>query len=73
MKITIFESVIMLADWLLASRNRIGIGRSRSSIITGFKQTAKMLGLIRELELEDKVRFPRPFTVMLYKKLMVSV
>jgi protoporphyrinogen oxidase len=32
-----------------------------------FQTDSEMLGLIRELELEDKVRFPRPFTVMLYK------
>ncbi len=33
-----------------------------------FQSDSEMLGLIRELGLEDKVRFPRPFTVMLYKK-----
>ncbi len=32
-----------------------------------FQSDSEMLGLIRELELEDKVRFPRPLTVMLYK------
>ena len=32
-----------------------------------FQSDSEMLGLIRELGLEDKVRFPRPFTVMLYK------
>ncbi len=32
-----------------------------------FQTDSEMLGLIRELGLEDKVRFPRPFTVMLYK------
>lgn len=32
-----------------------------------FQSDTEMLGLIRELGLEDKVRFPRPFTVMLYK------
>jgi protoporphyrinogen oxidase len=32
-----------------------------------FQSDSEMLGLIRELELEDRVRFPRPFTVMLYK------
>ncbi|MCE9645829.1 MAG: NAD(P)/FAD-dependent oxidoreductase [Chloroflexi bacterium] len=32
-----------------------------------FQSDAEMLGLIRELGLEDKVRFPRPLTVMLYK------
>lgn len=32
-----------------------------------FQSDNEMLGLIRELELEDQVRFPRPFTVMLYK------
>ena len=33
-----------------------------------FQSDSEMLGLIRELGLEDKVRFPRPLTVMLYKK-----
>ncbi len=33
-----------------------------------FQSDAEMLGLIRELGLEDKVRFPRPLTVMYYKK-----
>ncbi len=32
-----------------------------------FQTDSEMLGLTRELGLEDKVRFPRPFTVMLYK------
>jgi protoporphyrinogen oxidase len=32
-----------------------------------FQTDSEMLGLIRELGLDDKVRFPRPFTVMLYK------
>ncbi len=32
-----------------------------------FQSDGEMLGLIRELGLEDKVRFPRPLTVMLYK------
>lgn len=32
-----------------------------------FQSDSEMLGLVRELGLEDKVRFPRPFTVMLYK------
>lgn len=32
-----------------------------------FQSDDKMLGLIRELGLEDKVIFPRPYTVMLYK------
>ncbi|MDO8755554.1 MAG: FAD-dependent oxidoreductase, partial [Anaerolineales bacterium] len=32
-----------------------------------FQSDSEMLGLIRELGLEDKVRFPRPQTVMLYK------
>ncbi|MCX6057302.1 MAG: NAD(P)/FAD-dependent oxidoreductase [Chloroflexi bacterium] len=32
-----------------------------------FQSDSEMLSLIRELGLEDKVRFPRPFTVMLYK------
>jgi len=32
-----------------------------------FQSDSEMLGLIRELGLYDKVRFPRPFTVMLYK------
>jgi len=32
-----------------------------------FQSDAEMLGLIRELGLEEKVRFPRPLTVMLYK------
>ncbi len=32
-----------------------------------FQSDSEMLGLIRELGLEDKVRFPRPLTVMLYK------
>ncbi len=32
-----------------------------------FQSDTEMLGLIRELGLEDKVRFPRPLTVMLYK------
>jgi hypothetical protein len=32
-----------------------------------FQTDSEMLGLIRELGLEDRVRFPRPFTVMLYK------
>ncbi len=32
-----------------------------------FQSDSEMLGLIRELEFEDKVRFPRPLTVMLYK------
>ncbi len=32
-----------------------------------FQSDSEMLGLIRELGLEDKVKFPRPFTVMLYK------
>jgi protoporphyrinogen oxidase len=32
-----------------------------------FQTDSEMLGLIRELGLEDKVRFPRPYTVMLYK------
>ena len=32
-----------------------------------FQNDAEMLGLIRELGLEDKVRFQRPLTVMLYK------
>jgi len=32
-----------------------------------FQTDSEMLGLIRELGWEDKVRFPRPFTVMLYK------
>ena len=32
-----------------------------------FQSDSEMLGLIRELGLENKVRFPRPFTVMLYK------
>lgn len=33
-----------------------------------FQSDSEMLGLIRELGLEDKVRFPRPLTVMYYKK-----
>lgn len=33
-----------------------------------FQSDGAMLGLIRELGLEDKVRFPRPLTVMYYKK-----
>ena len=33
-----------------------------------FQSDSEMLGLIRELELEDKVQFPRPLTVMYYKK-----
>jgi protoporphyrinogen oxidase len=33
-----------------------------------FQSDSEMLGLIRELGLEDKVIFPRPLTVMLYKK-----
>ena len=32
-----------------------------------FQSDSEMLGLIRELGLEDKVLFPRPYTVMLYK------
>ena len=32
-----------------------------------FQSDKEMLGLIRELGWEDNVRFPRPFTVMLYK------
>ena len=32
-----------------------------------FQTDSEMLGLIRELGWEDKVIFPRPFTVMLYK------
>jgi len=32
-----------------------------------FQSDSEMLGLIRELGWEDKVRFPRPQTVMLYK------
>jgi protoporphyrinogen oxidase len=32
-----------------------------------FQSDSEMLGLIRELGLEDKVCFPRPLTVMLYK------
>jgi protoporphyrinogen oxidase len=32
-----------------------------------FQSDNEMLGLIRELGLEDKVIFPRPYTVMLYK------
>ena len=32
-----------------------------------FQSDSEMLGLIRELGLEDKVIFPRPLTVMLYK------
>ena len=32
-----------------------------------FQSDSEMLGLIRELGFEDKVRFPRPLTVMLYK------
>ena len=32
-----------------------------------FQSDSEMLGLIRELGLEDKVRFPRPLTVMLHK------
>lgn len=32
-----------------------------------FQSDSEMLGLIRELGLEDKVKFPRPLTVMLYK------
>jgi len=32
-----------------------------------FQSDSAMLGLIRELGLEDRVIFPRPFTVMLYK------
>ena len=32
-----------------------------------FQSDSEMLGLTRELGLEDKVRFPRPLTVMLYK------
>lgn len=32
-----------------------------------FQSDSEMLGLIRELGLEDKVMFPRPLTVMLYK------
>jgi len=32
-----------------------------------FQSDSEMLGLIRELGLEDRVRFPRPLTVMLYK------
>ncbi len=32
-----------------------------------FQTDSEMLGLIRDLGLEDKVRFPRPLTVMLYK------
>jgi protoporphyrinogen oxidase len=32
-----------------------------------FQSDSEMLGLIRELGLEDKVRFPRPLTVMMYK------
>jgi protoporphyrinogen oxidase len=32
-----------------------------------FQSDNEMLGLIRELGLEDKVRFPRPLTVMLHK------
>ncbi len=33
-----------------------------------FQSDSEMLGLIRELGLEDKVRFPRPLTVMYYRK-----
>ena len=33
-----------------------------------FQSDASMLGIIRELELEDKVIFPRPLTVMYYKQ-----
>ncbi|MBL8099088.1 MAG: NAD(P)/FAD-dependent oxidoreductase [Anaerolineales bacterium] len=33
-----------------------------------FQSDSEMLGLIRELGLEDKVMFPRPLTVMYYKK-----
>ena len=32
-----------------------------------FQSDSEMLGLIHELGLDDKVRFPRPYTVMLYK------
>ncbi|HRQ32216.1 MAG TPA: FAD-dependent oxidoreductase, partial [Anaerolineales bacterium] len=32
-----------------------------------FQSDSEMLGLIRELGLEDKVIFPRPYTVMLHK------
>src|SRR5574339_647233 len=32
-----------------------------------FQSDSEMLGLIRELGLEDKVMFPRPLTVMYYK------
>ncbi len=32
-----------------------------------FQSDGEMLGLIHELGLDDKVRFPRPFTVMYYK------
>jgi protoporphyrinogen oxidase len=33
-----------------------------------FQSDSEMLGLIRELGLEDKAQFPRPLTVMYYKK-----
>ncbi len=33
-----------------------------------FQSDGEMLGLIRELGLEDKVQFPRPLTVMYFKK-----
>ena len=33
-----------------------------------FQSDSEMLGLIRELGLEDKVQFPRPLTVMYFKK-----
>ena len=32
-----------------------------------FQSDSEMIGMIRELGLEDKVQFPRPLTVMLYK------
>jgi protoporphyrinogen oxidase len=32
-----------------------------------FQSDGEMLGLIHELGLDDKVRFPRPYTVMLYR------
>jgi protoporphyrinogen oxidase len=34
-----------------------------------FQSDSEMLGLIRELGLEDKVIFPRPLTVMYFKKI----
>ena len=66
-EVTIFEAADYVGGLAAVSKSRTGIGRWKSSTITGSRPTAICWGLIEELGWSDQVLFPRPYTVMYHQ------